>query len=1030
MIELGPKINFIVGHNGSGKSAILTGIAICLGGKASQTQRGSRLSSFIKDGCDFSLVSVTLDNADEDAFEPELFGKEIIIERMIDKTTSHYKIKNEWGKTVSTKRETLDNILAHYEIIIDNPMSILTQDSARSFLTSTSTSKIYHYLSEGIQHETWKTKNAETISSNNEAKLSIKALKEKLRGLHAVKETTEKKYQARLNQENSARNLRFLKGKLAWKQVENDEAQLEEKKAKIAEYEKEAQESDELAERIIAERGNFDSEKESLEQELEVTTRNMQEIEEERAVKFAEIKQVKMKRQAGEEDQKSIQRQIAMYTSNLTQLQEALDEEQKNLDGGYHAKRTELKAQLKKSEELYTSVEEKLRSTEEHIRAKRSEKEDYQPQLEETQNAISNSNKEIEDCKKNIKQIQSANNNQLTAYGPSTARVLAEIERLQSRFREKPIGPLGRYTSLKDAKWGAVLNRQLQSTLTSFVVSNDEDKQLLFDIFTRSQAKHHSIIVTKRDMFNYKESLPDSKFTTVLDVLNIEDEHIKRIFINYNRIESTILIENRQEAESIMYPKPPRVTQCYALTNGIDGCIVGGGDRNSSGSTPIYGWDKQSLLQSKASDEIEQWNHRFKLATESRENAVAKQQQLMRKKNALGTEIEKYGKAITQYRDRIKRLRGEIHRFESELSEEVDTTRVSRLHLEIEECTEKKETHDNQYTDSIIQKQELQEQIRGLSKEMEEINARISGALEEKVKVQRKIDELQENKLRHEGRVSNARRTALIARDRAIQQTQIMQLADEAVQKSTETAVRFHEARLSTEESIEDLFREIRETQGTIQALESEHTKSLEAVTQEYQVARAQYVESKKQFEEVRQVVKKLCEMQNQHEKQYGHFLRVATVAITGEFYRILRERNFDGQLVIDHNNQKIILHAAPKSESMEQGKGLVKKEKMMEGGGDRPGRDPRTFSGGEKSFSQIAFLLAVWKAMGCKVRGLDEFDVFMDEVNRKVSMKLMIDAVKESSNVQTIFITPNNMADMNVQDEDVRIHLMADPRR
>lgn len=49
-VPLGPLINFIIGHNGSGKSAILTAITICLGGKATTTNRGQSLKSFIKEG--------------------------------------------------------------------------------------------------------------------------------------------------------------------------------------------------------------------------------------------------------------------------------------------------------------------------------------------------------------------------------------------------------------------------------------------------------------------------------------------------------------------------------------------------------------------------------------------------------------------------------------------------------------------------------------------------------------------------------------------------------------------------------------------------------------------------------------------------------------------------------------------------------------------------------------------------------------------------------------------------------------------
>lgn len=49
-IPLGPCMNFIIGHNGSGKSAVLTALTLCLGGKVLATNRGTSLRSFIKEG--------------------------------------------------------------------------------------------------------------------------------------------------------------------------------------------------------------------------------------------------------------------------------------------------------------------------------------------------------------------------------------------------------------------------------------------------------------------------------------------------------------------------------------------------------------------------------------------------------------------------------------------------------------------------------------------------------------------------------------------------------------------------------------------------------------------------------------------------------------------------------------------------------------------------------------------------------------------------------------------------------------------
>ncbi len=59
-VKLGPLINFIIGHNGSGKSAVLTALTLCLGGKATATNRGQSLKSFIKEGQEYFLLPMAI----------------------------------------------------------------------------------------------------------------------------------------------------------------------------------------------------------------------------------------------------------------------------------------------------------------------------------------------------------------------------------------------------------------------------------------------------------------------------------------------------------------------------------------------------------------------------------------------------------------------------------------------------------------------------------------------------------------------------------------------------------------------------------------------------------------------------------------------------------------------------------------------------------------------------------------------------------------------------------------------------------
>jgi hypothetical protein len=150
-VELGPLINFIVGKNGSGKSAILTAITLCLGGKASATQRGGNLKSFIKQGKENATIIVQLKNTGDGAYMVADYGESIIIERHFTKISSSFKIKAKNGRIVSNKKAELDAITDYFSLQIDNPMNVLSQDSARQFLSSSSPAEKYKFLVDQIE---------------------------------------------------------------------------------------------------------------------------------------------------------------------------------------------------------------------------------------------------------------------------------------------------------------------------------------------------------------------------------------------------------------------------------------------------------------------------------------------------------------------------------------------------------------------------------------------------------------------------------------------------------------------------------------------------------------------------------------------------------------------------------------------------------------------------------------------------------------------------------------------------------------
>ena len=98
----------------------------------------------------------------------------------------------------------------------------------------------------------------------------------------------------------------------------------------------------------------------------------------------------------------------------------------------------------------------------------------------------------------------------------------------------------------------------------------------------------------------------------------------------------------------------------------------------------------------------------------------------------------------------------------------------------------------------------------------------------------------------------------------------------------------------------------------------------------------------------------------------------------------------FSGFLEFDHRNKSLELTV-----DTEGGNALEMSAQK---------RNLRTLSGGEKSYSTTALILALWESMQPPFRVLDEFDVFMDMVNRTVALGQIISYAKETRKFQCKF--------------------------
>ncbi len=70
-VDLNPSVNVFVGLNGSGKSAILTALAIGLGSKAQSTSRSTNLKDLVRRGESSAQIEITLSNDGDFPYDGE-----------------------------------------------------------------------------------------------------------------------------------------------------------------------------------------------------------------------------------------------------------------------------------------------------------------------------------------------------------------------------------------------------------------------------------------------------------------------------------------------------------------------------------------------------------------------------------------------------------------------------------------------------------------------------------------------------------------------------------------------------------------------------------------------------------------------------------------------------------------------------------------------------------------------------------------------------------------------------------------------
>lgn len=238
----------------------------------------------------------------------------------------------------------------------------------------------------------------------------------------------------------------------------------------------------------------------------------------------------------------------------------------------------------------------------------------------------------------------------------------------------------------------------------------------------------------------------------------------------------------------------------------------------------------------------------------------------------------------------------------------------------------------------------------------------------------------------------------------------------EKIERYSEEARQYSEERLALQpgQTVLSVNEKIKELEQIVAEHEKNCGLSFEDVVENAQRSSALLADAQKNYDELRQLFQSLTSSQESRYLMLRNVFERTKTEIKRNFKFNLQERGFNGTLDISDKEGVLSMKVAPSSAENSQK------------------QDVSVLSGGEKSFTQIALLVSIWQTMKSRALALDEFDVFMDKVNREISLKLVSEALTRLNQTQSIFITPQDMDQtaIDLEDRNVKIFRMQSPVR
>ncbi|SPP82690.1 structural maintenance of chromosomes protein 6 [Drosophila guanche] len=990
-VDFGPNTNFLVGKNGSGKSAVITALSLGLAGNARATSRAASIKKLIKNGETSAKIEITLCNVGMCPFDAEHMGPHLTVVRHIRQSSSTYELKDARGKIVSKKLDDVKRLLRRFSIHVENPIFVLNQDSARVFLKKLEPSSNFTLLMKATQMDTCASALSECLALRQKQARSLEHFKMRMQVAEGLVMAEEEKLAALRDKEAVKFKLAEANTKLAWLSVAQKEKELascehsiqlvEVKKAKLVAA---ATQKDSTQVTLTQQLSNFEEKKrhnQDVHRSHEARMREATRILQEQYLKACSIrtqmKNAEKRLNEDEHEYEACEKHISNYHADYARIKREREE--------LATRAVELKQLVAEREALVKQVRQEQLERKERYNAVREQVDTQRFERNKLNHSKQNIQTEIETLGRN-------KSNKLSIYGEQAIKVDCA---LRSQYtgpnqHRMPRGPLGQYITAVNPKYRDLVENQLSSCLRSYIVSSDKERQALRALLQRFHGNNMPTIITSaftNNIYNvskFKVQATTPNTTVLIDEISCDDPVVMNYLIDSLRIETVLVTESKETAEFLTSDTenvPPNLTRVLVPGLGLEyipspnyavysARILPGRYMQVNVDDRIRQLqDMQRSLQERAAS----INTDFQTLRETLERTGQEVAQKTTEISQCLAEVQKASQEIIEIESTEHRDLPEYDRLKTHLAdcaERIEKCKEERreLQLKLEAIDERKAKYEAMKSDELKALQELSKQMESIDTEAHEVTNRI-----------RTLDSEYSLNSRHLQTM-----VELVENQQRIKQELLNEL--EKMRHAAKLMGEF----ISTNETEEELQDLISRHKSRIRQVEQLNYDA-EEVEKGLAVLRYRLAEDTNRFERTDSVIRELRTSYRNHalnfQKSRTHYLTMV-------------QYSFQNSLSLRHFNATFESNIRAKTWSIN----------VFPASGNKT-TNAKSLSGGERSFTTVSLLKGLWTTSDHPFYFLDEYDVFTDEVNRKFITEMLIKEGEDLRHRQYCFLTPLDTA-------------------